>query len=95
MHHLTFLSNINVQLDITALILPFEPNMAYPHGTLYQNEKKSKILTREDRINVTKRHNTGKSARSIAKALGCNKTQIVIYLTFLFMQPSIQRPPVL
>ena len=52
LHHLTLLSKINVQLDITALILTFEPNMASPHGTEYQNEKKRKILTMEDRVNV-------------------------------------------
>ena len=54
LHHLTLLLKINVQLDITALILTFKPNMASPHGTEYQKEKKRKILTLEDRVNDIK-----------------------------------------
>ena len=42
------------ELDITALILTFEPNMASLHGTEYQNEMKRKILTLEDRVNAIK-----------------------------------------
>ena len=53
------MSKINVQLDITTLTLTFEPNMASPHGTEYQNEKKRKIPTLEDRVNA------GESARAI------------------------------
>ena len=49
------LSKINFQVDFTALILTFEPNMASPHGAEYQDEKKTKILTLEDRVNVIKR----------------------------------------
>ena len=69
LHHLTLTSKISVQLYITALILTFEPNIASPDGTEYQNEKKRKILTLEDRVNAIKRHNTGEGARSIAKGI--------------------------
>ena len=58
--------------------------MASPHGTKHQNEKKRKILTLEDRVNVIKRHNTGEHARSIAEALGCSKTQIQVFIYFPF-----------
>ena len=59
--------------------------MTSPYGTLYQNEKKRKILTVEDnRVNVIKRHNAGESARSIAKALDCSKTQIQVFIYFPF-----------
>ena len=54
LHHLILLSNINVQLDLTTLILTYEPNMASPHGTEYQDEKKRKILSVEDRVNAIK-----------------------------------------
>ena len=47
--------------------------MTSPHGTEYQNEKKTKILILEDRVNAIKRE----SARSITKALGC--TNLGIY----------------